>query len=160
MQKRQLLLIGGFALSAALMYAQTLPSTVPLASRERIRPRPWSVKGEARLFNLRAAKYQAKVTEEQVRTCPDWTSTAALPLSLEKVEQIARGELRKLVSDDSTWEVTEFSLKRLHGDTQPKWFYVVTLRPFVGTNNAASDSFSLPINSLGEPGQIKLGQTP
>jgi len=138
MRKRQLLLIGGVAFFGALIFAQTLPSTLPSVKRP-LGPRPGG--GEARLFHLNGKKFVAKMTQEEVISGPEWTPPAPLPLGLAQAEEIARRELRKLVANESTWEVTEFDLRRLRHQGNPKWHYAVSLRPALGRTNAGSDFF-------------------
>ena len=61
-----------------------------------------------------------------------------LPLSFGKAEEIARAELKRLVPDADSWEVTDIDLKR---DEDPrKWYYLIGLKP--GASGAAPNSGS------------------
>ena len=156
MLKRQLLIIGGAFVCSALILAQTLPSTVPLATQEHQPRAPLNVPGIAWIFNLNGKKYEAKITRDQVADGPEWTPAAPLPLTFAKVEEIARAELRKLVSDDSTWEVTELNLRRLTKESESKWYYVVKLTPRSIDRGVSPESFCLPISFSGEIGRIQV----
>jgi hypothetical protein len=151
MRKHQLLLTGGVALCAALVLGQTLPATLPS------RPSGFTALApqlEAWSFVLQGKGYGATLSRAQVSASPEWSPSALLPLTPAKAEAIARGELRKLVSDDSTWVVEEFMLRRFRGEAQGKWIYVVGFKPADGTTNATSDRFFLPISFSGEPAKI------
>jgi hypothetical protein len=71
-----------------------------------------------------------------------------------KAEELARAELRKLVSDDSAWEVSEFNLRCLKDQTEPKWYYVVKLMRKEQDRGVIPDSFILPISLSGEFGRV------
>jgi hypothetical protein len=156
MQKRQLLFIGGISLTAALVIAQTLPSTVPLAAREH-QPvgRSSDIRGFSWIFDLNGKKYQATIPRDQVAASAEWTCALPLPLTCAKVEEIARVELRKLLSNDSTWEVMELDLRRLNEESTSKWYYLVKLMPKLRDRGVISDSFYVPISFSGEAGQIQ-----
>jgi hypothetical protein len=156
MLKRQLLIIGGAFVCSALILAQNLPSTVPSATREHEPRAPLSVQGFGWVFNLNGKKYEAKISNDQIADGPEWTPAVPLPLTFAKVEEIARAELRKLVSDDSTWELTELNLRRLSNDTESKWYYVVKLTPRSVDRGVIPDSFYLPISLSGEIGRIQV----
>lgn len=155
MKTAQLVLIGVAVCFAALIFGQTPPSTLPLATGEHRSAGPLSA-GEAWLFNFAGKKYEAKITHQQAAASPQWTPAAPLPLSLAKAEETARAEVRKVGGDDSMWDVTELDLRRLRDEPEPKWFCLVGLSPREGSTNAASDSFCVPISFSGEPGQIRL----
>jgi hypothetical protein len=113
-------------------------------------------KGFGWVFNVNGKQYEAKISLEQIAAGLGWTPAAALPLSFAKAEEIARGELRKLVTDDSTWEVTELNLRRSGEQADSKWFYLVKLMPKVRERNAIADSFTLPISFSGAIGRVQL----
>jgi hypothetical protein len=154
MQKRQLLLTGGFALCAALVLGQTLPPAVPSRPGHGIKYLAPEV--EAWGFVLHGKTYSAMLSRAQVSASPEWTPSAPLPMTPVKAEEIARVELRKLVSDDSTWVVEEFGLRRFRGEAQGKWIYVVKLKSEDGPTSAATDRFVLPISFSGEPAQVTM----
>ena len=121
-QRRQLLLTAGIALCAALVLGQTLPPAVP--SRPGHGIKYLATQLEAWAFVLHGKTYSAMLSRAQVTASPEWTPSAPLPMSPAQAEEIARAELRKLVSDDSTWDVEEFGLRRFRGEAQGKWIYV------------------------------------
>ena len=75
-----------------------------------------------------------------------------LPLSFARAQEIARGELQKLVTDATTWEVTEFQLKRISGG---KWYYLIGLAPRGAVSGPSSDSFFAAMNLAGDVGLIE-----
>ena len=154
MQTRQLLILVGVALCAALVIGQPLPSTVPLATREH--QSRGELPGISWQFRLNGKQYASKLTGGQIASGPDWNTSSSLPLTLARVEQIAREELRKLVADDSTWEVTELSLKRFPQITERRWYYLVKLTSKDRPSNIMTDSFVFPISFSGEVGQIHI----
>lgn len=154
MQKRQIPIVAALSLCAALVFAQPLPSTVPLATREH--QSRGELRGFSWQFQIKGKKYAAKLTREQITSGPEWSPSSSLPLTLPKAEQIARAELRKLVGDDSTWEVTELSLQRLRDGIEPKWYYLIKLMPKERESNVISDLFLFPISFSGELGQISI----
>ena len=158
MQKNQPLILGGTFLSflcGTLICAQTVPSTVPLAAREH-QPRALIVpRGFGWVFDLKGKKYEARISREEIASGPEWSVGAPLPLTFGKAEEIARTELRKLVRDDSTWEVTELALRRLDEETQSKWYCVVKLMPKLRDRNVISDLFVMPIGFSGASGRVQ-----
>ena len=156
MQTRQILIIAGLCFCAALLIAQTLPSAVPLATREHQFAARHELLGISWQFQLKGKKYAAKLTREQITSGPEWSPSSSLPVTLPKAEQIARAQLRKIVGDDSTWDLTELSLQRLRDETEPKWYYLIKLMPKERASNVISDSFCFPISFSGEPGQINV----
>ena len=154
MRTRYLVLTGCACFTAACILAQVLPSTVPLASREHQVPAP--IQGFSWMFSVNGQKFQAKITHEQIYDSPEWTPASSLPLTFAKAEEIARSELRKLVKDDSTWELTELSLRRLAEDDGSKWYYVVKLMPKRRGPGEIPDSFYLPISFSGTAGLVQV----
>jgi hypothetical protein len=107
-------------------------------------------------FWVNGKQYAAKLSRDEIISAPDWSPSSSLPFTLAKAEQIARAELRKLVSNDSTWEVTEVSLQRLREEVQPKWYYLIKFMPKNRESNVIPDLFVFPISLSGEPGHIIL----
>jgi hypothetical protein len=60
MQKRQILILVGVSLCAALVLTQPLPSTVPLATREH--QSRGELPGVSWLFHVNGKQYAAKLT--------------------------------------------------------------------------------------------------
>src|SRR5437016_82369 len=140
------LILGAASLCAALALAQT----TPVEKFERgLRPHPGdqkrflagapepSISAEIRVFYINNVQYRAGISEDALRPGPDWTPSKPLPLNFAIVEAIAREELRKLISDDSTWEVTGFHLRsvrvstpdlddmKLRVSNTPKWYFQI-----------------------------------
>jgi hypothetical protein len=79
------------------------------------------------------------MTRDLMRAGPDWTPAMPLPLSFGKAEEIARAELKKLVPDADSWEVTDIDLKR--SEDPRKWYYLIGLKPGASGVEPNSDSF-------------------
>ena len=109
------------ALSGALALGQGVPSNVPSRGRQYYMPPPRQLQGEAWLFHIGGKHYRAKLTDDEVKAGPDWGPSIPLPLSFSKAEEIARAELKKLVGDTASWEVTDLQLKRIANQDQPIW---------------------------------------
>lgn len=54
----------------------------------------------------------SSITRDTVLAGPDWSPSEPLPLSFTDGERIARGELGKLVQDESSWDLIHISLSR------------------------------------------------
>ena len=125
------------ALSGTIL-SQTLPSTLPSKSRPGY-VRATATTAWARLFHIAGEHYRAIMTLDRLRAGPDWTPSMPLPLSFGKAEEIARAELKKLVPDAGSWEVTDIELKR--NEDQRKWYYMIGLKPGRTSAKPNSDSF-------------------
>ena len=152
MSKRLLLLVALVCL-AALALGQALPPTTHPT------PQKWIVLGDApgremqkRTFHLQATEYLSVLYVEKSALGPEWESPSPLPLTLTKVEEIARGELRKLVTDEPRWLVTDFHLGRF--ERSANWYYAVTLKPDVEVAGVEPDSFVALVDFSGKPGRI------
>ena len=108
------------ALTGALAISQDLPSTLPSRNRQYYMAVPPQAQG-AWLFQIAGKHYRAKITHDEVKAGPDWKPAMPLPLSFSKAEEIARAELKKLVGDSASWEVTDLQLKRIANEDQPIW---------------------------------------
>ena len=112
-----------------------------------------------RLFELNHVRYGATISQTAVALAPEWKPSMPLPIDLAKVESIARKELRKLVSDDSKWEVTEFHLQSFHGPLAKGWYFQVGLKPMedhtLVASGQTSDSFWVCVDLAGEPGTVE-----
>jgi len=134
------------ALSGTII-SQTLPSTLPSKGLQYYMPAP--TKARSWLFQIAGKPYRATMTRDLMRVGPDWTPSVPLPLSFGKAEEIARAELKELVPDAASWEVTDLELKR--GEDQRKWYYVIGLKPGASSAKPNSDSFVADVIGL-EPG--------
>jgi hypothetical protein len=166
------------ALTGALAIGQDLPSTLPSRNRQYYMAVPPQPQGHAWLFHIAGKHYRAKITHDEVKAGPDWKPSMPLPLSFSKAEEIARAELKKLVGDSASWEVTELQLKRIPNDDQPiwsdpsltgtglesqrslnedqaKWFYLIGMEPTEGSSRQKHDSFFAVMNLSGVVGKIE-----
>jgi hypothetical protein len=166
------------ALTGALAISQSVPSTFPSNNRQSYIALPPQPQGHAWLFHIAGKHYHAKITHDEVKAGPDWKPSMPLPLSFAKAEEIARAELKKLVGDSASWEVTDLQLKRIPNDDQPlwfeppltgtglefqhspnegqaKWIYVVGMEPTEGSSRQKHDSFFAVMNLSGVVGKIE-----
>ena len=92
-------------------------------------------------------------TLKETRVPPGWEPSAPLPLSLAKVEEVARTELRKLGADELWWFVTDFQICRFGRGTN--WYCAVTLKPELQPVGERPESFTLLVDLSGNPGLIR-----
>ena len=143
-------------LAGALALGQRLPSTLPsFVNRQAYVTRSPRTQGCAWIFQIGGKRYHAGITYEEVKGGPDWTPSMPLPLSFPKVEEIARAQLNKIVGDSSSWELTDLQLKRIPGEDQRAWFYVVGLKPGEESLLQAHESFYAVISLAGVVGKIE-----
>jgi hypothetical protein len=130
------------------------------------------------LFHIAGKHYRAQITQDEVKEGPDWKPSMPLPVSFSKAEEIARAELKKLVSDSASWQVTDLQLKRIPNDDQPirfepplagtglefqrslhqdqpKWFYVIGMEPTEGSSWQKHDCFFAVMSLSGAVGKIE-----
>jgi len=95
---------------------------------------------------------------DSLRLSPDWTASQPIPLRFDRLEEIARQELAKLVADDSSWSVTSFQLHSIPEDQALKWYFVVEMKPFWEPGppgpDEHHDSFYVYIDLSGKPGFV------
>ena len=113
-------------------------------------------------FHLDGLEYVAKLEKNQACGGPDWAPSKPLPLSFVAAEKIARGEIRNLVNDEPTWQVSNLELNRVWGEPPLKWHYVVKFKPMAKT---ISDPHRLStivvlVDFNGKPGTIERGRAP
>jgi hypothetical protein len=142
-----------FALAGALALSQSLPSTLPSRNRQYYMAAP--PQGHAWLFHIGGKHYRAKITHDEVKAGPDWKPSMPLPMSFSKTEEIARAELKKLVGDTASWEVTDLQLKRIPGEDQPGWCYVIGMAPREESSQQKHDSFFAVMTLSGVVGKIE-----
>lgn len=135
-----------------------------------------ALRSEIRVFWLNHVQYLARISEDALRSGPDWTPSMPLPLDFAKAEAIARQELRKLVADDSTWELTGFHLCSVRvntadiDDPRPsagstlKWYFQIEMKPVSAARPEGvgqhSDSFWVFIDLSGQAGKIQAQKAP
>jgi hypothetical protein len=165
-------------LTGALAISKSLPSALPSRNREHYAAVPAQPQEQSWVFHIADKFYRAKITHDEVRLGPDWKPSMPLPLSFAKAEEIARAELKKLVDDSASWEVTELQLKRIpdedqpiwtipsltgtglefqrsHTEDQAKWFYLIGMKPREGSSRQKHDSFFVAMNLSGAVGIIE-----
>jgi len=155
MRKMKLLLLTGMSAYAALMFAQTLPSTFPVKREGGISMVDHSKPEVARRsFHLNNKNYICAMTWPEAASVQAWQPSSPLPMSVDDTEEIARKELRKFASDEARWQLAEFSINRFPGNGRPIWYFAVTLKPALALGESNSDFFTMIVNSSGQPGQI------
>ena len=101
----------------------------------------------------------ANIDREAVVSSPSWEPSKPLPLSFTKAEQVARSELRRIVSDEPSWEVTKFGLWRVRETSPQSWYYEVRLSPATRrreySTNSYPDDFAVLIDFSGKPGSLR-----
>ena len=146
-----------FLALAGTVLSQTLPSTLPSKSRQYYMSVRSPSTARAWLFHIADKHYRTTMTRDLMQAGPDWTPSMPLPLSFGKAEGIARAELKKLVPDAVSWEVTDLELKR--DEDQRKWYYVIGLKPGASSVEQISDSFSADVIGL-KPGASSAKPNP
>ncbi len=153
MTTRQLLFMGAIAFCATAILGQALPREFP-SKPPRIAS--GATPNEVRIFHIAANAYRVTLDHGDIFDSPEWNPSLPLPLDFGKIEKIAREELRKLIPDDSRWEVTNLGLNRLAQTLRPEWYYVIELRPKWDGVMAPRDRFSEIITLSGKPGKLEL----
>jgi len=165
MHKYKLILIGSVLSCAAVLLAQTLPSTLPREHKYYLggsssRPQP------ASQTSCVGGKVYCCYLEDSGASA-DWQPPAPLPLGWAKVEEIARTELRKLVQDEPNWLVTDFRVSRY--ERSPGWYYAITLKPeieritltpAIKLVHEPPQSYTLLVDFSGKPGKTGWLATP
>lgn len=141
------------ALTGAVALSQSLPSTLPSRNRQYYIAAP--PKGYAWHFQIGGKHYRAKISHDEIKAGPDWKPSMPLPLSFAKAEEIARAELKKLVGDTASWEVTDLQLKRIPNEDQPAWFYVIGMAPSEESSQLKHDSYVIGMAPRQEGSQQK-----
>lgn len=108
-----------------------------------------------RVFELKGEQYLSSLTFEDAEGGGAWEPTLPLPFNLERAEETARKELRKLTRDEIRWVFSELSMSRLRGLAGEVWYFAMTLKPVLALGEVSSDSFTVLMNASGEPGQIR-----
>jgi hypothetical protein len=180
-QTRLLLIVGGASLCIVSVLAQ--PSSIEKAERGLrshpqmqfiIAPGDASLRPETQVFCISNVQYCARISDEALRSSPDWTPAKPLPLDFGTAEKIARKELGKLVADAWVWEVTGFHLQSV-GVNVPnldtlkmsrtlRWCFQVEMRPPSGQHSEGgahpADSFRVFIDLSGQAGEIQTLRKP
>ena len=109
-----------------------------------------------RVFQIGANTYRVTLSHDDIFAGPEWNPSLPLPLDFRQVERITREELRKLVADESQWDVTNLGLVRLPRMMRPEWYYVVELQPKWDGVMTTRGHFSLMVTLSGRPGKVEL----
>ena len=157
MFRSSLMLLGGVLWATMLANSQTAPSTLPPRQLPKIdyRPAPeFQHNSSSRAFHIGGKQYRSTIDLEKAIAGPPWNPSSPLPISLARLEQIARTELDKLVGDESKWQVVDFQISRAAGGRH--WYIAVTLEPAVQVvaESLPRDSFTALIDLYGRPGNI------
>jgi hypothetical protein len=145
--------MGAAALCATAILGQALPRMFPA---QPAKSGYLALQNERRIFHIGANEYLVTLEHDDVFDGPEWNPSRPLPLDFGKVEKIAREELRKLIPDDSHWEVTNLGLNRLWQTLRPEWYYVIDLQPKWDGISPSRDRFSEMIALSGKPGKVEL----
>ena len=113
---------------------------------------------EPRIFHINGVAFRSWMSGDSLRLSPDWAASQPIPLRFDRLEEIARQELAKLVADDSSWSVTSFQLHSIPEDQALKWYFVVEMKPFWEPGppgpDEHHDSFCVHIDLSGRPGFV------
>ena len=153
MTNLKLLLLGAALTYAAFMFGQTVPrdlSSKPQGGIFSV-PRPEMA---TRVFHLKGEQYMSLLTAQDAEGGCAWEPSLPLPFSLERAEETARKELRKLTRDEIRWVFSEFSMSRLRGLNGEVWYFAMTLNPVPPLGEETSDFFTVLMNTSGKPGWI------
>ncbi|MGH7866949.1 MAG: hypothetical protein ACREP9_04760, partial [Candidatus Dormibacteraceae bacterium] len=116
---------------------------------------PGNIDGtEFRKFRFAGKEYCAALNVQDIKSGPEWSPSAALPLSLGGVETAARAELNKVVTDAPEWEATNIQLSRLSEETGKKWYYAITFKPMLHLGMVAPGDIVVMLTIDGKPGRI------
>lgn len=92
------------------------------------------------------------ITKETVLSGAAWSPSEPLPLSFSSAEEIARGELGRLVHDEPKWKLREIQLHRLW-DWPQGWYYSIQFSPL---DRPSSGHFSVFVGFSGATGTTML----
>jgi hypothetical protein len=116
-------------------------------------------------FFLDGVELVSGLSRQSILSGPDWNPSQPLPFAFADAEQIARAQLRAVVQDERSWEVSAISLYPLMEGLQDpaKWSCSVTLMPRPNSPPASSaglvNSFSVHMSLSGEVGPVGLRST-
>jgi len=156
MRKNQILLIGSAAFCAALVIGQTPPPTLPGPLPKILQAKGPGFEAEVRNFEFDGQAYRVLLPHRDILSGPEWNPSLPLPLSFAKVEEIARGQLRKLGAEDEALPVAGFEVHRLLEVAEPKWYYAVTFRSALDVRGELFDRITLLVSFGGQPGEIMV----
>jgi hypothetical protein len=154
MRTHQTLVFGGLGFFAAVVLAQTLPSTLPSLAGARYSGLRTTAAGESvrRTFQIGGKVYLTALHPDETMLGPEWEPSSPLPIGFPKAEEIARGELRKLVANETNWVVTQFEITRF--GRRANWYHAVTLRPEMEAVGLRPRSVTVLVDFSGNPGLI------
>src|SRR6185369_7831812 len=80
-------------------------------------------------FHIDRIEYATWIIGNAIESSPDWTPTQPAPLGFAQLEEIARRELAKILTNDAPWSVTSFQLLSTPGRQRLKWYFLVEMKP-------------------------------
>ncbi len=157
-------IIAGIAIPALLVWAQTSQVETfergfrPHVAQGKIVGVQSSAQPQRKEFHISGLEYATWIKGESIESSPDWTPSQPAPLGFGQLEEIARQELAKIVTNDAPWSVTSFQLHSTPGRQALKWYFLVEMTPFWEPGpegkNEDHDSFWVGIDFSGKPGSI------
>ncbi len=135
--------------------AQNAPPTLPPRPLPKIvLPAGKHAPVETRTFWIGGKEYRSVLAAKEDKSFRAWNSASPLPIGLARAEEIARGELAKLVDDAGAWQVSDFRISRFA--TEHYWYMSVTFEPAtqVVSDPLPPDSFTVLLDFGGKPGRI------
>jgi hypothetical protein len=113
---------------------------------------------QRKAFQINGIEYATWIAGDSLEASPDWTSAQPLPIGFAQLEEVARKELARLVTNDTPWSVTSFQLHSTAGRQSLKWYFLVEMKPFWESGsvetNQNHDSFWIGVDLSGKPGFV------
>lgn len=153
MKNQVLILMAFITCCGPILFSQTLPSTVP-SKPEGGYKAVYQVEDARRTFTVHGQNYITSLTRQAAQPGHTWDPSLPIPISLERAEELARYELKKVADDEILWRFSDFSIARLTGTNSYLWYFAITLKPVMQPGKETSDSFTLLMNANGQPGRI------
>jgi hypothetical protein len=111
-----------------------------------------------KVFHIDGAEYATWMNVDLLESGPDWSPSQNVPVGFAALEEVARQELAKWVTNDLPWSVTSFQLFSTPGNQGLKWYFLVELKPVWEPGPTDSiekhDSFMVYVDLLGRPGTV------
>src|SRR5262249_3664041 len=119
---------------------------------------------QRKAFQISGIEYATWIAGGSLYASPDWTPAQPLPIGLAQLEEAARKELARLVTNARPWSVTRFQLYATAGRQSLKWYFLVVMKPFWESGsvetNQNHDSFWIGVDFSGKSGFVgrKVGE--
>jgi hypothetical protein len=99
--------------------------------------------------------YFSTIKKSAVKEGPTWNPAEPIPISLDRVVEIARKAISSIDPKISKWRLTEITLKRLDESSPEKWFFVVGFGRLSGRQTDTADTIAqVAVDFLGRQGTI------